>query len=157
MIGTELLQLLQGDPLAQMRQQMGGPNPNPQAPPPAAAPTAARKSADDATCASAMHGAMSLPRPLLAPSPVRSGVPMPPQGAPPAPGGARAASTGPAAVWTAVRGPPEPARPGSIVQSADATATVGLGDRPRPRFDGLGLRRAWHPGPDHALDGQPAA
>ena len=34
MIGTELLQLLQGDPLAQMRQQMGGPNPNPQAPPP---------------------------------------------------------------------------------------------------------------------------
>ena len=32
MIGTELLQLLQGDPLAQMRQQMAGPNPNPQAP-----------------------------------------------------------------------------------------------------------------------------
>ena len=32
MIGTELLQLLQGDPLAQMRQQMAGPNPNPQMP-----------------------------------------------------------------------------------------------------------------------------
>ena len=29
MIGAELLQLLQGDPLAQMRQQMAGPNPNP--------------------------------------------------------------------------------------------------------------------------------
>ena len=39
MIGTELLQLLQGDPLAQMRSQLGGPNPNPQAPPPATAPT----------------------------------------------------------------------------------------------------------------------
>ena len=37
MIGTELLQLLQGDPLAQMRSQIAGPNPNPQAPPPAAA------------------------------------------------------------------------------------------------------------------------
>ena len=32
MIGTELLQLMQGDPLAQMRQQMAGPNPNPQMP-----------------------------------------------------------------------------------------------------------------------------
>ena len=38
MIGTELLQLLQGDPLAQMRQQMAGPNPNPQAPPPRRCP-----------------------------------------------------------------------------------------------------------------------
>ena len=36
MIGAELLQLLQGDPLAQMRSQMAGPNPNPQAPPPPA-------------------------------------------------------------------------------------------------------------------------
>ena len=54
MIGTELLQLLQGDPLAQMRQQMGGPNPNPQAPPPR--PAAARawlatESSDDGECA----------------------------------------------------------------------------------------------------------
>ena len=54
MIGTELLQLLQGDPLAQMRQQMGGPNPNPQAPPPR--PVAARawlatESSDDGECA----------------------------------------------------------------------------------------------------------
>ena len=80
MIGTELLQLLQGDPLAQMRQQMGGPNPNPQAPPPQPQlqniPPAAKPPPGAGTLP-AMHPV----------GPQMGGGPAP-QGAPPAPGAA---------------------------------------------------------------------
>ena len=126
MIGTELLQLLQGDPLAQMRQQMGGPNPNPQAPPPRpAAPTPLAESASTNSNVRLRYGWRPCPRNC----PTRLPAPMPPDvspngSRPRAPGSPasarrpRAASTAPAAVWTPVRGLPEPARPGSIVQSA---------------------------------------
>ena len=80
MIGTELLQLLQGDPLAQMRQQMGGPNPNPQAPPPRPAPPALGSQQNPAMMANAP------PRPAGAPMPTAGA--SPPQGGPPAPAGA---------------------------------------------------------------------
>ena len=89
MIGTELLQLLQGDPLAQMRQQMGGPNPNPQAPPPRPA----------------------APMPLVNQPSQRIGpAPAPAQGAPPA-----GASPAPAGAPPAPGGsaPPPPALPQS--------------------------------------------
>ena len=80
MIGTELLQLMQGDPLAQMRQQMAGPNPNPQAPPPLVnQPTTQR-----APPIAGHFANLNAP----APSQTVQGGPMPPQGAPPAPGGA---------------------------------------------------------------------
>jgi hypothetical protein len=80
MIGTELLQLLQGDPLAQMRQQMGGPNPNPQAPPPRPVAPAPGSQQNPAMMANAP------PRPPGAPMPT-AGAP-PPQGGPPPPAGA---------------------------------------------------------------------
>ena len=104
MIGTELLQLLQGDPLAQMRQQMAGPNPNPQAPPPPAVnqPSVQRMSPAPASIGGP-PGHMEIlpdqaqsphwvPGPAKgpvgpAPPPLQSG-PSPPQGGPPAPGGA---------------------------------------------------------------------
>ena len=97
MIGTELLQLLQGDPLAQMRQQMGGPNPNPQAPPPQPQlqniPPAAKPPPGTGTLP-AMHpvvGGQTLPGTVTPATPAEQrGAqvgPMPPQGAPPAPGG----------------------------------------------------------------------
>ena len=106
MIGTELLQLLQGDPLAQMRQQMGGPNPNPQAPPPPAAPApmpagagrvAARNWTRHAYGADAGDAARRIPqydsRPRAPGRPASARRP-------------RAASTAPAAVWTARPWPP---------------------------------------------------
>ena len=82
MIGTELLQLLQGDPLAQMRQQMAGPNPNPQAPPPQQAPRPP-------------PGPGSPGQPLSMPAitnvqPHAGPTPSMPQGGPPAPGPAAA-------------------------------------------------------------------
>ena len=85
MIGTELLQLLQGDPLAQMRQQMGGPNPNPQATPPRPAPPA------PPALGSQQNPAMMAnapPRPPGAPMPTAGA--SPPQGGSPAPGPAAA-------------------------------------------------------------------
>ena len=98
MIGTELLQLLQGDPLAQMRQQMGGPNPNPQAPPPQPQlqniPPAAKPPPGTGTLP-AMHpvvGGQTLPGTVTPATPAEQrGAqvgPIQPQGAPPAPGGA---------------------------------------------------------------------
>ena len=81
MIGTELLQLLQGDLLAQMRQQMGGPNPNPQAAPMPRAPEPQQlKNIPGSTGAIPGTG-------YIAPATPQVG-PMPPQGGPPAPGGA---------------------------------------------------------------------
>ena len=94
MIGTELLQLLQGDPLAQMRQQMAGPNPNPQAPPPAAAPMPLvnQPTMQRAPAFHPVVGGQPLPGTVTPATPAEQrGAqvgPMPPQGAPPAPGGA---------------------------------------------------------------------
>ena len=109
MIGTELLQLLQGDPLAQMRQQMAGPNPNPQAPPP---PMPLVNRADDATCAliSAWNWTRSTPMAADAGDcrrayPQHDSRPR----APGSPASARrgpAAAKPPAAVWTARPWPP---------------------------------------------------
>ena len=78
MIGTELLQLLQGDPLAQMRQQMGGPNPNPQAPPAAVStpPGGSRP--------------VAIPQELTPGNKAPMGNPASLQGGPPAPGPAAA-------------------------------------------------------------------
>ena len=86
MIGTELLQLLQGDPLAQMRQQMGGPNPNPQAPPPAVAPMPRAPGPQQLKNIPGSTGAIPGTG-YIAPATPQVG-PMPPQGGPPAPGGA---------------------------------------------------------------------
>ena len=80
MIGTELLQLLQGDPLAQMRQQMGGPNPNPQAPPSQQAPRPPPAPGSPGQPLS--MPAITNVQPHAGPTP-----PMP-QGGPPAPAGA---------------------------------------------------------------------
>ena len=82
MIGTELLQLLQGDPLAQMRQQMAGPNPNPQTPPPQPQP----QLQNIPPAAKPPPGAGTLPA-MHPVGPQMGGGPAP-QGGPPAPGGA---------------------------------------------------------------------
>ena len=83
MIGTELLQLLQGDPLAQMRQQMGGPNPNPQMPQQPQTVPAPKLSQPEIGPGQLPHG----PLPGVgAPSPPPQGAPSAPAGpAPPAP------------------------------------------------------------------------
>ena len=90
MIGTELLQLLQGDPLAQMRQQMGGPNPNPQAPPPQPAapptmPVGARPGSQRGIGPGTPMGPMPAMPPGVSPNTIAGPAP---QGGPPAPGGA---------------------------------------------------------------------
>ena len=95
MIGTELLQLMQGDPLAQMRQQMGGPNPNPQAPPPAAAPMPLvnQPTVQRAPGVHPVVGGQPLPGTVTPATPAEqrgAQVGPAPQGAPPAPGPAAA-------------------------------------------------------------------
>ena len=89
MIGTELLQLLQGDPLAQMRQQMGGPNPNPQAPPPQpAAPPTMPVGARPGSQRGIGPGTPMGPTPAMPPGVSPNTIAGPaPQGGPPAPGG----------------------------------------------------------------------
>ena len=84
MIGTELLQLLQGDPLAQMRQQIAGPNPNPQAPPPQQAPRPPPLGQDHLVNPFRCQPRSPMCSPYAGPTP-----PMP-QGGPPAPGPAAA-------------------------------------------------------------------
>ena len=135
MIGTELLQLLQGDPLAQMRQQMGGPNPNPQAPPPQpAAPPNDAGGARPGSQRGIGPGTPMGPTPAMPPGVSPNTIAAPRARRPASARRPRAACSAPAAVWTPVRSLPEPARPGSIVQSLDATAAGGLGDRPWARL-----------------------
>ena len=98
MIGTELLQLLQGDPLAQMRQQMAGPNPNPQMPQQPQTVPAPKLSQPEIGPGQMPHGPLPLrgigpgtpmgPMPAMPPGVSPNTIAGPaPQGAPPAPGG----------------------------------------------------------------------
>ena len=160
MIGTELLQLLQGDPLAQMRQQMAGPNPNPQAPPPAAAPMQRApgpqqlKNIPGSTGAIPGTGLYSRPPPRRLATPPQGVLRQRPaalrrlQPALPQSGPSSVASQSPPGPWL------------HCGHAPDATAAVWSGDRPRPPgpFDGASAYAApGTQGPDHALDGQPAA
>ena len=147
MIGTELLQLLQGDPLAQMRSQIAGPNPNPQAPPPQPQlqniPPAAKPPPGAGTLP-AMHPV----------GPQMGGGPAP-QGAPPAPSAApqplpALPQSGPPS--TAPQSPPDLA---SIVHAADAAAAfpARLIDHGLAMISASALHAALSTqGQDHALE-----